>query len=130
MMEKLRTRDGSMSGFRLQAPRFGPECKPMPSIVPWLACCPKPAADRRESASIERKVGLRVSRTDVLGARTDQTVVGVLLEHMSGPARHTADREHRREQIDRNAERVVGRRRVEIDVGVQLLLRLDHLFDL
>ena len=74
------------------------------------------------SASIERNVGLRVGRADVFGARTDQPVVRVLLEHVRRPAGDAADGEHRREQIRRNAERVVRGRRVEIDVGVQLLL--------
>ena len=39
---------------------------------------------------------------------------------------HAADGEDRREEIDRDAERVVGRRGVEVDVRIQLLLGLDH----
>ena len=54
---------------------------------------------------------------------------GVLLEHVRGPARDAADGEDRREEIDRDAERVIGGRRVEIDVRIQLLLGLDQRLD-
>ena len=57
----------------------------------------------------------------VVGARADQAVVVVLLEHVRRPARHAAHREDRREQVDRNAQRIVRRRRIEIDVRVQPL---------
>ena len=45
------------------------------------------------------------------------------------PTGNTADGENWREQVDRNAERVVRGRRVEIDVRVQLLLALDESLD-
>ena len=77
----------------------------------------------------ERHVALRILRADVVGARADQAVVRVLLEHVRRPARDAADREDRREQIDRDAERVVGRRRIEVDVRVQLLLGLHQRLD-
>ena len=57
------------------------------------------AADR--SARVQRDVALRILRPDVLRARPNQPVVRVLLEHVRRPARHAADREDRREQIDR-----------------------------
>src|SRR5436190_14915628 len=78
---------------------------------------------------IQRQERLRVLRTDVVGARADQPVVGVLLEAVRGPARDAADGKNRREQIDRDAQRVVRRRRVEVDVGIQLLLAGDQLLD-
>src|SRR5829696_9523286 len=56
---------------------------------------------------VDRQVTLRVLGPDVVGARTNQPVVGVLLEHMRGPARDAADREDRREQVDVDAERVI-----------------------
>src|SRR5690242_13310187 len=51
----------------------------------------------------------------VIGARADQSIVAVLLENMCRPSRHAAHRKDRREQINGNPERVVSRRRVEID---------------
>ena len=66
-----------------------------------------------ESASspVERDVGLRVRRADVLGARADQPVVRVLLQDVRRPAGHAAHGKHRREQLRRNAERVIRGRR-------------------
>src|SRR5260221_2870391 len=61
--------------------------------------------------------------------RSDQPVVRVLLEHVRGPARDAADREDRREQIDGDAQRVVRRRRVEVEVRVQVLLRIYESLD-
>ena len=72
---------------------------------------------------------LRVFRTDVFRARPDQAIVGVLLEHVRRPAGNAAHGEDRREEIDRNAERVIGGRRVEVDVRVELLLALHQRFD-
>src|SRR4051794_4938661 len=66
------------------------------------------------SARIERDVAPRVFRPDVPGAPTNQTVVGVLLQHVSGPSRYTAHGKDRREQIHVDAERVIRGRRVEI----------------
>ena len=90
-------------------------------------------ACQRRNASGEYRLRARHTaagiRADVVGARTDQPVVRVLLEHVRRPARDAADRENRREQIDRDAERVVRRRRVEVDVRVQLLLGLDQRLD-
>ena len=69
------------------------------------------------------------SGPSVVGARADQAVVGVLLEDVRRPARHAADREDRRVEVDGNPERVVHRRRVEVDVRVQLLLALHQRLD-
>ena len=92
--------------------------------------CPERGSSRASYRyRFERHVALRVLRPDVLGARADQAVVRVLLEDVRRPARDAADREDRREQVDRDAERVVGGRRVEVDVRVQLLLRLDQRLD-
>ena len=86
-----------------------------------------PAA--RRLAPVERNPALGVGRAGVVGPRADQPVVGELLEDVRRPARDAADREDRREQRDRDAERVVGRGRVEVDVRVQLLLALDQRLD-
>src|SRR3977135_3665916 len=74
-------------------------------------------------SGFERMVTLRILGPDVLGARTNEAVVRVLLEHVGGPARHPAGGKDRGEELDGDVERVVGRRRVEVDVRVQLLLR-------
>ena len=66
--------------------------------------------------------------SDIVGARPDQPVIPILLEDMRGPARHAADGEDGREQIDGDAQRIVPRSRIEIDVGVQALQFVDGLF--
>src|SRR5207244_12478436 len=58
----------------------------------------------------------------VFRARTDQSVVGVLLHHVRDPPGHPADREDRRELIRRDPHRLVRRARVEIDVRVDVLV--------
>src|SRR5215468_6697129 len=57
----------------------------------------------------------------VVRAGPDQAVVVVLLEQVRSPARDAARRDHRREEIHRDADRVEERRRVEVDVGDELL---------
>src|SRR4051812_34212782 len=74
---------------------------------------------------LERHETLGIVRTRIVGARPDQPVVRVLLEDVRGPPRHAADSENRRVEIDRDAQGVVHRRRVEVDVRIQLLFRLD-----
>ena len=91
---------------------------------------PSPALTLRLGAYPLGAIGTHFCPTGcarVLRARPDQPVVAVLLQNVRRPAGHAADRENRREQIDRNAQRIVRRRRVEIDVGVQALLLLDGL---
>src|SRR5262245_31723716 len=58
----------------------------------------------------DRDEALRIRRSRVISARADQTIVGVLLEHVRGPARNAADSEDWGVEIDRDAERVVGGR--------------------
>src|SRR6185503_1226555 len=53
---------------------------------------------------------LWVRRARVVRTRADQAIVRVLLEDVRRPARDAADGEDRRVEIDRDAERVVGRR--------------------
>src|SRR5207344_2358424 len=84
----------------------------------FRGCFRPEVVDRSSSAPIERDPALGEGRADVVGARAYQAVVGVLLEHVRRPSRYAADGEDGREEIDRNAERVVGRGRVEINVGV------------
>ena len=52
-------------------------------------------ASRRRSAAFFNRNVLQPPRADVLGARSDQAVVLVLLQHVSGPARDTAAGEDR-----------------------------------
>src|SRR4030095_2814617 len=58
---------------------------------------------------------------DVVGAGTDPAVVVVLLDDVGGPAGDAAGCYDRREEIDRDAQRVEERGRVEIDVGDEAL---------
>src|SRR5262249_9321069 len=67
---------------------------------------------------------------DVVATRADQAVVLVLLDDVRRPARDAAGRDHGREEIDGNAERVEERRRVEIDVRDQLLCLVDARMEL
>src|SRR5204862_7649221 len=85
---------------------------------------------RRRLSIFQRTVALRVLGADVFGARADEPIVGVLLEHVRRPAGYAADGEDRREQLDGDAQRVIGRRRTEIEVGIEPPLRPDERFDL
>src|SRR5216684_163600 len=68
----------------------------------------------------------------VVGAGPDQAVVVVLLEQVGGPARDPRGRDHRGEEIHRDADRVEERRRVEVHVrdqplgGLYLGVKLDR----
>src|SRR5262249_61160540 len=75
-------------------------------------------------ARVDWHVSLRILRSGVFGTWPDEAVVAVLLEHVRRPTRDSADREDGREQNDVDAERGIRRRRVEVDVRVQLLLIL------
>src|SRR4029079_7373680 len=55
------------------------------------------------AAPVERHVG-HVARSHVLALRTDQPVVGLLLEDVRRPARDARDGEDRREQVGGDAE--------------------------
>src|SRR5687767_14057321 len=55
----------------------------------------------RALSLFERYEGLRVLRTDVIGARANEPVVRVLLQAVRRPARDPAHGEERREEIDR-----------------------------
>jgi hypothetical protein len=65
-------------------------------------------ANRIALALIERQERLWVLRSDVVGAGTNQPVVRILLEAVRRPAGNPTDREDRREEIDRDAQRVIG----------------------
>src|SRR5262249_14525353 len=67
---------------------------------------------------------------DILGARPDQTVVVVLLDDVRAPAGNAARGDDGREEVDRDAERVEERRRVEVDVGNETLGPADPLVQL
>src|SRR5262249_45545316 len=81
------------------------------------------------SPRFERHITLRIHRTDVFRPRTNETVVRVLLEYVRRPARDAADREDRRKEIDGDAERGICGGRIEIDVRIELLLRLHQCLD-
>src|SRR5437764_1018594 len=95
----------------------------------YAAACRLLTADSCPLSFVQRRVR-HVAGADVLGTRTDQAVVPVLLQHVRGPARHAADGEDGREQVGRDAEVVVGRGRVEVDVGVEAFVGLDRLLHL
>src|SRR5271168_815129 len=98
------------------------------SPLPFHSCGPR---WRRSLGAVPQGyVGSGVGGSDVVCARADEAVVVVLLEHMCGPTGDTADGEDRGEEIDVDAERGVGRRGVEVDIGVELLLGLDEELDL
>src|SRR5579864_4182141 len=78
---------------------------------------------------VQPQEGLRIRGPDVVGARADEAVVRILLEHVRRPAGDPAHGKDRRVEIDRQAERVEHRRGVEVDVRVETLLGLDDLLD-
>ena len=59
---------------------------------------------------------------NIVGAGTDETVVGVLLQNVCGPTCCTATGEDWRIEVDGNTKRVVDRGGIEIDVGVEMLM--------
>src|SRR5947209_2284272 len=77
---------------------------------------------------VDRRV-FQVAGADVFGTRTDQFVVGVLLENMTGPTRNSRDGKNRRVKVERNAHQVIGRRRVKIYVREHSLFLVHELLD-
>src|SRR5262249_6207264 len=86
----------------------------------WLSMSLRVRLFPTASALVDRDPGAAAG-ADVVAARPDQTVVVVLLDDVGRPARDAAGSDDRREEIDRNAERVEERRRVEVDVRDELL---------
>src|ERR1017187_2889934 len=103
--------------------RRSPRCGNTGSSTPpaWWSAIPSNTRVRPWLALPDRDPRLSVGVALVFGARTDQTVVAVLLQHVRSPAGHAADGENRRVEIDRNAQRIICGRRVEVHVRVQLL---------
>src|SRR5947209_7098887 len=66
-------------------------------------------------------------RTNILGTRTNEAVMGVLLKHMSRPAGDATASENGRIEINGEAHHVVDRGRIEVHVTVEMLLLL-HVF--
>ena len=62
-----------------------------------------------------------VGGAGVVGARTDEAVVVVLLDDVGGPAGDAADGEDGGEEVDVDAKGGVGGGGVEVDIGVELL---------
>src|ERR1700679_1447459 len=77
-----------------------------------------------------RNIRRGVSGTGVVGARTDEAIVVMLLDNVGSPARDAADCEDRGEEIDVYAKRGIGGSGVEVDVGVKLLFLLYEELDL
>ena len=63
----------------------------------------------------------------VLSERPDEFVVGILFQHVGRPAGDPADGKNQRVKIDWNTQHVIGRRRIEIDIGVDALFAHHHL---
>src|ERR1039457_3134671 len=105
------------------AVRRSPRCGNTGSSTPpaWWSAIPSNTRVRPWLALPDRDPRLSVGVALVFGARTDQTVVAVLLQHVRSPAGHAADGEDRRVEIDRNAQRIICGSRVEVHVRVQLL---------
>src|SRR6266699_6847479 len=82
---------------------------------------------RTRCSALLNRHHVQSDRTGVLALRADQPIVGQLLQHVSSPASRPRDGKDRREQVGRNAERVIDRGGIEIDVGVEVLL-LEHEF--
>ena len=71
-----------------------------------------------------------VDRANVIGARADQPVIVELFDDVRGPSAHPRDREDGREEVHVDAECVVGGSRIEVHIGVELLLSLYEVLDL
>src|SRR5262250_1830695 len=91
---------------------------------PGWPCRPAPRARPPGSSLAYRDPG-EPALADVLAVRADQPVIGVLLDHVGGPAGHPADREHAGEQVGRDLQVVVDGGGVEVHVRQQPLLRED-----
>src|SRR4051812_37653555 len=64
------------------------------------------------------------SRADVRGGRADQPALALLLEDVRRPTGHAGAREHRREEVGRNARVVEHHGRPEFHVRGQHALRM------
>src|ERR1039457_378054 len=94
----------------------------------WWSAIPSNTRVRPWLTLPDRDPCLSVRVALILGARTDQTVVAVLLQHVRRPTRHAADGENGRVEIDGNAQRIVRGSRVEVHVRIEFLDLLDGLF--
>src|SRR3974377_1713605 len=66
----------------------------------------------------------------VLGTRTDQAIVAELLHDVGGSAGNGGNGEDRSEQVDVDAQRVISRSGVEVDVSIELAVGDHELLDL
>src|SRR5207249_11591135 len=81
------------------------------------------------SRSLSWRSPASVEWPDVIGARPDQAVVGVLLQHVRAPAADAADGGDRRVQVEWDAHDVIERRRVEVHVAIQPFIALHDVLD-
>src|ERR1017187_3311645 len=109
-----------------RSPRCGNTGSSAPPV--WWSAIPSNTRVRPWLTLPDRDPCLAVRVALILGARTDQTVVAVLLQHVRRPTRHAADGEDGRVEIDGNAQRIVRGSGVEVDIRIELLDLLDGLF--
>src|ERR1039457_2983518 len=112
------------------AVRRSPRCGNTGSSAPpaWWSAIPSNTRVRPWLTLPDRDPRLPVRVALVFGARTDQTVVAVLLQHVRRPTGHPAGGENGRVEIDGNAQRIVCGSRVEVHIRIELLDLLDGLF--
>src|SRR5262249_45383324 len=77
---------------------------------------------------IDRNI-FQIRFAQVLRAWADQFIVAKLFEHMGRPTGDTADREDRRVKVNRDTQHVIGRSRIKIHIGANLLAFFIHLGD-
>src|SRR3954468_10182875 len=79
-------------------------------------------------SSLCDRLALLVARSDVVDVRANQAVVLQLFLDVCSPSGHARACKDVREQIERNAECVVNGCTEEVDVRINLLTLLVHLF--
>src|SRR5690242_16267695 len=99
--------------------------------TPRAYCSVKAELPRRQLlATVDGHVLLRICGPDIVGAWPDQTAVVQLLDDVCRPTADAENHEDGRKQNKVNAKGMVGRGRVEIHVGIQLLVRVHEFFNL
>src|SRR5262249_703358 len=80
-------------------------------------------------ATFHRNVLVGIDRPLILRAGTNEPVVAQLLHDVRGPAGNPRNGKHRSEQVDIYTQGVIGRSRVEINVGIEFALSDDEFLD-
>src|SRR3984885_11704589 len=76
-----------------------------------------------------RDVMTRIVWPQILRARTNQAVIVQLFKYVRGPAADPRNRKNRGKQILVDAQRVVGRGGIKINIRIKLFVRFDELLD-